>query len=135
MTDLGTLVGDKTVSSAFAINASGQVVGSSDTDEYGVTHAFLYSNGTMTDLGTLAPFYECSSTAYGINASGQVVGESGTTGDTTHAFLYSSGTMTDLGTLIGGTYSSPTASMIAGRLWGIPELTVFHTPFFTATEP
>ena len=38
----------------------------------GYDHAFLYSNGKMTDLGTLPGGSE--SYAYGINASGQVVG-------------------------------------------------------------
>ena len=51
---------------ADGINASGQVVGQNAVD-----HAFLYSNGVMTDLGT---FGGTSSAAYGINSSGQVVG-------------------------------------------------------------
>ena len=36
---------------AFGVNTSGQVVG--DVGTYGNYHAFLYSNGIMTDLGTL----------------------------------------------------------------------------------
>jgi uncharacterized membrane protein len=38
--------------------------------------AFLYTNGTLTDLGTLGG---ADSVATGINASGQVVGYSTTT--------------------------------------------------------
>ena len=50
---------------------AGRWWGIADTSS-GYQHAFLYSNGTMTDLGTLpAARY---SVAYGINASGQVVG-------------------------------------------------------------
>ena len=95
ITDLGTLGGS--FSFAFGINASAQVVGYSYTTS-GAYHAFLYSNGTMQDLGTLGGY--SSSFALGINASGQVVGES-TTGNTVfHAFLYSSGSMIDLNSLI-----------------------------------
>ena len=69
MKDLGTLGG--ATSGAYAINNSGQVVGSADTPNY--THAFLYSGGTMSDLGTLGG---TTSIAQGINASGQVIGNS-----------------------------------------------------------
>ncbi len=49
VTDLGTLGGNS--SQAASINAGGQVTGQSFTSslEY---HAFLYSGGTMIDLGT-----------------------------------------------------------------------------------
>ena len=68
MHDLGTLGGYG--STAYAINASGQVAGDAETSA-GQGHAFLYSNGTMQDLGTLGG---TDSQAYGINASGEVVG-------------------------------------------------------------
>ena len=65
----------------------------------GYSHAFLYSNGTMTDLGTLPGGLD--SEGYGINASGQVVGYSEiNSGSDIRAFLYSNGTMTDLNSLI-----------------------------------
>lgn len=51
LTDLGTLGGSS--SSAFGINDTGQVVGSSAIAGDAVQHAFLYSNGSMADLGTL----------------------------------------------------------------------------------
>lgn len=95
VTDLGTLGGFNSV--AFGINANGQVAGKADTSS-GYSHAFLYSSGKMTDLGTL-PGYS-SSFAQGINDGGQVVGRADTSSGTHHAFLYSTGTMTDLNNLI-----------------------------------
>lgn len=102
VTDLGTLGGAATY--AYGINNSGQVTGYSDTPS-GVQNAFLYSGGSMTDLGTLPPCTIAGQTCngsqgYGINNSGQVVGFSYTTPNF-HAFLYSGGSMTDLGTLGG----------------------------------
>jgi uncharacterized membrane protein len=41
-------------------------------------HAFLYSNGAMTDIGTLGGSYASGS---GINASGQITGASFLPGD------------------------------------------------------
>jgi len=80
--DLGTLSGP--VSVATAINASGQVAGTShwaatpDAQAF-ERHAFLYTSGTMTDLGAF-PGQCCgqlpSAAAYGINDAGQVVGMS-----------------------------------------------------------
>ena len=58
------------MSRANAINAAGQVVGEAATAD-GATHAFLYTDGKMKDLGTL---HGGNSRAYGINAAGQVVG-------------------------------------------------------------
>jgi probable HAF family extracellular repeat protein len=64
----------------------------------GFTHAFLYSNGTMRDLGTLGGKYSHPNS---MNARGQVVGTSSITGDgSSHAFLYSDGTMMDLTLLL-----------------------------------
>ena len=57
------------------MNAAGEVVGDSATAT-GATHAFLYADGKMKDLGTLRGG---ESLRYGINAAGQVVGNSGLT--------------------------------------------------------
>jgi len=68
--------------------APGEPPGSSDV------HAFLWQDGTMTDLGTLGGH---SSSATGINAQGQVVGFAATADDAIHAVRWDHGTSTDLG--------------------------------------
>jgi probable HAF family extracellular repeat protein len=117
-TDIGTLGGVE--SFARAINNSGQITGSSTISPSGgsSTHAFLYSGGVMTDLGTLFGGAG-NSIGYDINASGQVVGRSG------NAFLYGGGVMTDLGILSGGTGGSSAAYGIndSGQVVGASYLT------------
>lgn len=93
--DLGNLGGGNTFPTA--INSLGQVAGYSDTATH-ATHAFLYTNGTITDLGTFGGIGS-GSYAYGINDSGEVVGESGTPNQVYNAFTYSNGVMTNIGTL------------------------------------
>lgn len=65
--DLGDLGGGS--SDGEGINNLGQVVGYSKTAS-GEDHAFLYSNGQITDLGTAGT----TTYAVGINDSGTVVG-------------------------------------------------------------
>ncbi|MCL5103009.1 MAG: PEP-CTERM sorting domain-containing protein [Armatimonadetes bacterium] len=97
--DLNNLTfGGSTSVEANAINNSGQVVGSTGPNG----SAFLWHNGTMTDLGTL--WGGSYSDAFGINDSGKVVGQSYAMGGIMHAFLYD-GTMHDLGLLSGYTQS------------------------------
>lgn len=92
-------------SEASDINDSGQVVGWSYLSDNSTKHAFLYSDGVMTDLGTLCtgipPVCGTNSEAIAINASGQIAGTSDTPDGKRHAFLYSGGVMSDLGTLGG----------------------------------
>lgn len=106
----GTITNLQDVGDAYGINDSGQVVGDA-SDWFDLTsngnpyvHACLYTNGTTTDLGTLAGA-DANSHAQAINSDGQIVGYSDSiaviAGDYVHAFLYSAGTMADLGTLVG----------------------------------
>ena len=108
--ELGTLGG--TFSIGRAINNAGQVVGYSALPGDGVQHAFLWSEGSMQDIGTLGG----DSRGYGINASGQVAGIGSLSGAIEssgyHAFLFAGGILQDLGTL-GGT---------CGLAYGINDL-------------
>ncbi len=152
MTSLGTLpVG--THSTATAVNDSGQIVGSANTADFidaidGMTgkayssepgfvesdrgfnpedHAFLYSNGQMTDLGTLGA---SSSTATAINDSGQIVGF---LNNASNAFLYTNGKMTDLNSLIpqdsGWTLSEATAINNKGQILGYGNISGQYRQF------
>jgi len=83
-----------------ALNDLGDVTGGSYTPaadpwaEWGeVTHAFLWHDGRMIDLGTLGG---PSSEGMAVNNLGQVVGYAQAADRTTHAFSWSGGVMTDL---------------------------------------
>jgi probable HAF family extracellular repeat protein len=80
-------------SSASVINNSHQIAGSSD-NATGYSHAVLWNNGAITDLGTLGG---TQSAAYAVNNLGQVTGWAQTASEATDVFLWSGGTMTDLG--------------------------------------
>jgi MYXO-CTERM domain-containing protein len=100
MIDLGTLGG--TSSSGYAINAAGQVVGSSYTVS-GRSHAFVWDErGGMRDLGTLGG---SDSRAMAINSSGTIAGAATNRGRYFHATVWKPGAgITDIGTL-GGAHS------------------------------
>ena len=93
-TDLGSLGGPATW--AHAINATGQIVGTSLTAK-GEAHAFLWEGGQMRDLGGLGGSW---SHAWGINSHGEVVGESALPGDLEwHAVAWVNHELNDLGAL------------------------------------
>ena len=112
VTDLGSL--GFGVSDALAVNATGEVTGYSylskeiqipcPPQQYGQPkkcfeapyHAFLWSQETMTDLGTLGGNF---SRGLAINGSGEVVGWAETKAGATHPFLWNGHTMTDLAPL------------------------------------
>jgi probable HAF family extracellular repeat protein len=94
---------------AFGINDSNQIALTGTTvPGFGFTftlpRAFLYANGSATDLGVLNVCGGCLpsalSFARGINDRGDVVGYSNVLG-IPHAFLYDGTTLNDLGTLGG----------------------------------
>jgi probable HAF family extracellular repeat protein len=85
------------------INNDNQVVGESDTDpddsdSYTLTRAFLWEDGTMTDLGALAD--DGFSAASAINDNGVIVGWAGNEDGQRRAFIYEDGQMTDLNDLV-----------------------------------
>jgi probable HAF family extracellular repeat protein len=110
MTDLGNL-GEGTTY-GLAINNNGQITGYSySSKEFQVTcppqrygqpkqcfeheyHAFLWSTGTMTDLGTLGGHF---SKGVAINLSGEIVGSADRSTGFSDSFLWTGTKMTDIG--------------------------------------
>jgi len=117
VTDLGTLGGR---SAAYAINTSGQVVGSAYTKR-GREHAFLWDGGVMQDLGTLGGGW---SVAHAINASGQVVGTTFTASSKERAFLWENGTgMQDLGSFSTSRWSGASGINASAQVVGWADTT------------
>ena len=121
MVDLGDLGGGTAI--ATAVSANGLIVGSSPAagQPVGETHAFIWDNGAMTDLGVLpgaggpgvfGPEL-VSTAASGVNSAGQVVGNSFPGSVTPGPFLWQGGVMTNLNDLLDA------ASVAAG--WVITE--------------
>ncbi|PWF43638.1 hypothetical protein C7C56_020900 [Massilia glaciei] len=94
MKDLGTLAGAN-FSSGSAVNSRGQVTGFSGISGNGF-HAFLYTGGTMVDLGA---FGGDISPGRAINEAGQVAGQYRGADGQTRGFIYDGTSMSDLGTL------------------------------------
>jgi surface-anchored protein len=95
--DLGTLGGP--ASFALDLNESRQVTGNARyTSTNSRLHGFLWSDGTMTDIGYLTNGVEFSR-GYAINDAGFVVGESDN--NVSKAFLWDGTNMVSIGTLGG----------------------------------
>ena len=112
MQDLSSLGDSNNYSWAEAINDRGQVAG-----YYGSTlvGAFLWTSGTMHDLGTLGGN---NAQAYGINNIIQVVGSSQNSSEANRAFLWTAASgMQDLGTL-GGNFAEAWAINTFGQVVG-----------------
>jgi probable HAF family extracellular repeat protein len=93
MTDLGTLPGDS-YSEALGINDSGVIVGASYGASFSTSRAFIWQNGTMTDLNSLlgaSPslylLYANDINDQGVIAGGACVLVSGSCGDEFPAFM------------------------------------------------
>ena len=104
ITNLGTLSGG-TNSEAEAINASGQIVGYSESvsgsDDLNLDDtAFSYSSGVMSSLGTYSG--GGNSYATSINTGGTIAGWAYNSSGFPNAFVYANGTMTSIGNLGGG---------------------------------
>ena len=94
ITDLGLLPAEGGIFTGPAgINELDEVAGSGDNRESDL-RAWMWRNGTMTDIGTLGG---PQAAAYAINNEGQIVGFAQTATDADHGFIYQDGKMTDLG--------------------------------------
>jgi len=119
ITDLGTLPSFNS-SEANGVNPSGQVAGISSNTVSGIDHAFVWSNGTMQDLGTLG---FTSSSALDINALGQAIGNLYNDPASPHTFIWTSDTgLTDIHDNSTG-FSSSVASSINGLGQIVGQLT------------
>jgi probable HAF family extracellular repeat protein len=87
MQNLGTLSRD---AQAYGINSNGQVVGTSEIfdPDFGINHAFVWQDGTVSDLNDLIPLGSVWTLvyAYAINNAGQIA-LYGSNGHTAHAVL------------------------------------------------
>jgi len=121
-------------SSANDINELGDIVGGGDTG-FAAFHAYLLSEGTSFDLGTLGGN---ESEALAVNRRGQVAGHGRIGGGgalTKHAFFIAEpGRMLDLGTLGGATSIAHDVNDL-GEVVGFSETTVGqpHAFLWTAT--
>lgn len=103
------------------LNSFGEAVGFGYAGNIGTnTHAFIYTNGVMADLGTLGGFH---SFARAINDSRVVVGDAELPDRSLRAFRWAEGSMQDLGLLPGtGTYSAAMDINSNGQIVGYSEV-------------
>src|SRR5436190_5959311 len=107
---------------AYGVNNAGHAVGYATVGNSTIgtrNHAFVFSNGSQLDLGSLFGNLG-TSYAYEINNSGQSVGQTQIVGGQYRAFLYQNGAMQDLGTL-GGTSSNARSINDSGQIVGTAD--------------
>jgi probable HAF family extracellular repeat protein len=112
VTDLG-------ISAGLGLNNIGEVTGWNEGSFN--TYAVLYSNGHITNLGTLGGL---NSYGRAINNNGQVTGLSDTgSGTAQHAFLYGTGGMINAGSLTGSpnSFSTGNGTNDDGQVTGVSE--------------
>jgi probable HAF family extracellular repeat protein len=117
---LGQLDNAQTFSDAYAVDSAGEVAGGAlVSDASGGTahsHAFLWRNGRMHDLGLLTG--GLTSIAHGLNRYGLVVGEAGSPPlDAPHPVTWRHGVISDLGTfggLFGAAYGVNSHGTVVG---------------------
>jgi len=120
------------LSHVIGVSPVSHVTGPTQWDFITGDHAFLYANGTLTDLGVIGTAHPESSlgesVAYGLNNDDDVVGQSETS-IASHAFLWRRGKLTDLGNLGRAEWSS-TARAIndAGEIVGSASADVSGVP-------
>jgi len=114
MHDLGTLGGHQ--SYAVAVNASGQVAGMSETPDRR-WHPFFWSDGVMTDLGTMGGYYTWLY-QHCLNDAGQVLGGGTDVAERNRAFIWHKGVKRDLGAINDTMDTSPRGINAAGVVLG-----------------
>lgn len=127
VTVIPSLPGD-VLGGAGGLNNAGQVIGGNYNLTTGGEDSYLWSGGTLTNLGYLPGGTTC--TANAINDSGQIVGYGGTS-ETGGAFLYQNGTMTNLGALQGDWYSGAFGINASGQIAGYSSLFTDHAVVFS----
>jgi probable HAF family extracellular repeat protein len=116
MTSLTSVLSNSNSTLAYAINATGTVVG-----EYRSGNrilAYSLTGNTMTSLGALSA--NLSSEAVAINSHGVAVGDGTTLTSQTHALRFANGNVTDLGT-VGGNFSLAKSINASGQIVGISQ--------------
>lgn len=108
---------------ASAINDSDQIAGTTgyywgqDGAILSSEHGCVYSNGVLTDVGSLSGNPRLNTQAFGINNAGDAVGYSTASDGLHHAFLFSNGAQQDLGT-VGGSGTEARAINNSGLITG-----------------
>ena len=89
----------------------------SPNDPNSPEHAFLYSNGQITDIHNLGTF---NSVGLAINNQGQVAGQYDAGGASERSFIFANGSMQDIGSL-GGLSTRAQGMNASGTIVGFGE--------------